>query len=415
MKGNACVRFCEHCAKEVNNLSEFTRKEALRLVRKSEGRICVRYIKDQATNGPVFADRPYQISRRAPRLAAGVMSASLSLSAAGYAQGGADIVDPKISIARISRLTYFDPLEKEKDVEIKTVDYTTPSISGTITDSNGAVIPNASLTLTNDQTKEGATTVSNEEGFYTFRNIAAGVYELIVESTGFQKYLLTNINITVDQGLEQDIMMNAGDVEVTVGGIGFVEYANALHQAVANDNLAEVRNLVVQGENVNGKDENYEKSTPLFVAVENGNVEIARTLLDFGAKVNARDNERRAPLMMLDEDASPELVNLLIRHGAKIHLVARDGNTALILAALNAKPEVLKALIDAGAYVNAQNKEGQTALMNAVVMGEIENVRALILAGANVNLKNKEGETAWDLASDSVIEELLEKTGADSE
>ena len=39
MRGNNQVRFCSHCNLNVNNLSVMTRKQALKLVRKAEGRI----------------------------------------------------------------------------------------------------------------------------------------------------------------------------------------------------------------------------------------------------------------------------------------------------------------------------------------------------------------------------------------
>jgi hypothetical protein len=86
MVGNDQVRFCSHCSKDVNNLSSMTRKEALRLVRRSDGRLCIRYMKNPQTSGPMFSDQLIQISRRAPRVAAGVMTASLSLSTFAYAR-----------------------------------------------------------------------------------------------------------------------------------------------------------------------------------------------------------------------------------------------------------------------------------------------------------------------------------------
>src|SRR5258706_2696011 len=86
MHGNDRVRFCDHCAKDVKNLSAVTRKEAMRMVRASGGKICIRYIKDPVTNRPLFADQLLQITRRAPGLAARVMSAAMKLSTMTYAQ-----------------------------------------------------------------------------------------------------------------------------------------------------------------------------------------------------------------------------------------------------------------------------------------------------------------------------------------
>src|SRR3954467_6062459 len=81
MKGNDRVRFCSHCAKNVNNLSEMTRKEAMRLVRNSGGRLCVRYGKDLQAGTPLFA-RPASRFVCRTGAAAGALSASLLLATA---------------------------------------------------------------------------------------------------------------------------------------------------------------------------------------------------------------------------------------------------------------------------------------------------------------------------------------------
>ena len=73
MTGNQKVRFCSHCSKSVNNISEMTRKEAMRLVRRSEGRLCVRYEVHPKTNAPIFSERLSQIARQTG-VAAGVLS-----------------------------------------------------------------------------------------------------------------------------------------------------------------------------------------------------------------------------------------------------------------------------------------------------------------------------------------------------
>lgn len=413
MRGTNQMRFCSHCDLHVNNLSAMSRKQAMKIVRQANGRICVRYVKNPRTNQPVFRDKLYQISRRTG-IAAGVLGASLSLSAANYAQSETKTVEAEPQVTRLNQLTYFDPVET--DAENKKVESETASVSGTITDPNGAVIPNVAVTLTNAETQETRSATSNEEGFYEFKSVAAGNYSLKAEGgNGFETMIFENIAVAENGETKTDVQMNIGEQYATMGGMAAIEYANPLFRAVSNDELDEAKILIARGERVNAKDENYNNVTPLFLAVENGNAEIAAMLLDFGAKVNAKDDDRQTPLMRLDEDASPALVNLLIKHGAKINLTDNDGDTALILAAGSVKPEVLQILLTNGAQVNAQNKEGTTALMNAAEYDDLEAVRALILAGADMNLKNKEGKTARNLASDAEIEKLLETHGAQAE
>ena len=402
MRGSETTRFCSHCDLNVNNLSAMTRKQALKIVRESGGAICVRYVKNPETNAPVFRDTLYQISRRTG-IAAGVLGASLSLSASSYAQGGVDFTNLLKAETEVSQSKKPD---KEK-TESKTA-----NVSGTVTDPNGAVIPSVTVNLINSATNETRSTSSNDEGFYEFTSVAAGNYSIKAEGSGFRTITLENVAVAESKEIKRDVQLEVGEQYVTVGFMAAVEFIKPLFQAVSGDELEEAKNLIVKGESVNAKDKNYGSITPLFLAVENGNLEIAEMLLNFGAKINAKDENKQTPLMRLDSDASPELVNLLIKHGAKVNLTDDEGNTALILASSYAKAEVLRVLIVNGANVNAKNNEGQTALMNAAEEGNLESVQTLVLAGANVNLKNKEGETARDLADDEEIEKLLESYGA---
>ena len=84
MTGNEKVRFCSHCSKSVNNISEMSRKEAMRLVRRSEGRLCVRYEVHPKTHLPVFSAKFGRIARQTG-VAAGVLGASLALANGVYA------------------------------------------------------------------------------------------------------------------------------------------------------------------------------------------------------------------------------------------------------------------------------------------------------------------------------------------
>lgn len=403
MSGNAQMRFCSHCEKSVNNLSEMTRKQAMRLVRDSNGRICVRYGKNPVNNQPIFAEKLYQITRRAG-IAAGVLGASLAFSTLTYAQGKPVLVvndEPTIS----------EVLKNTNKTESAT-----GIIEGTITDENGAVIPNVSVALTNVETKNVRTVSSDENGFYEFRDVEAGTHNINFVSVGFKTFIetatvsetrTTVISPVMEGGMAQNIMM--GFISVSVN------YKSALHQAVSNDGFEQAKMLITNGANVNQKDENYNNITPIFLAVENGNVEMVEYLLNFGAKVNVRDDNKQTPLMRLDGDASAELVRLLISRGAKVNTIDAEGNTPLILATNYANADVLQVLLAHGAGVNAQNKEGKTALMNAAENDKVESVRVLLLAGADVNLKNKEGDTAWSLTSNDEIETLLETYGAKTE
>ena len=59
------------------------------------------------------------------------------------------------------------------------------SISGTIKDEQGGVMPGVTVTVTNTQTQQAQTTITNGTGFYTFPNLLPGGYDIIAELTGF--------------------------------------------------------------------------------------------------------------------------------------------------------------------------------------------------------------------------------------
>src|ERR1700692_4358652 len=74
------------------------------------------------------------------------------------------------------------------------------SIQGVVTDATGAVVPGATLTLTNPATGEKQVRVSDASGVFNFNALAASVtFRLEVEAQGFQKKVLDNVNLIPEQ------------------------------------------------------------------------------------------------------------------------------------------------------------------------------------------------------------------------
>jgi hypothetical protein len=84
------------------------------------------------------------------------------------------------------------------------------SITGTVADQSGAVIPNAALQLVNiaQQTKHHAK--SDGAGLFTFPNLPVGHYDLTVTATGFTSQKKTGLVIDTDSALKVDFMMQVG-------------------------------------------------------------------------------------------------------------------------------------------------------------------------------------------------------------
>src|SRR6266568_5101861 len=71
------------------------------------------------------------------------------------------------------------------------------TITGTITDPSGALIPGAKITLVNVETDTRSETVSTSTGNYTLPALAVGNYTLKVEHEGFNTYQQTGIHVQV--------------------------------------------------------------------------------------------------------------------------------------------------------------------------------------------------------------------------
>jgi len=426
MTGNDQVRFCGHCAKSVNNISTLRRKDAARLVRSSNGELCIRYIANPVTKRPMFAEQLIQIARRTPGIAAGVMSASISLATMAYGQTQTQKDEPETAVVEKQYVIDQTEVDKIKNSEEKP-EKTGGVIRGIIRDNLGKPVPGVFVFLANESHYNGDETVTDEDGEYEFKKLEPETYMLRVQnSAGLIRKVAPGVTLAENETIVQDLNLRTHVLHVDGSGVGSgssvgsgfggayaaLEYAIPLNQAVADEDIKLVQELLNSGQNPNGKDANYSGITPLFLAVENGNTAIARLLIQYGAKVNARDETKRTPLMFIDDDATPELITLLLQAGAKVNARDKSGETPLLAAASSAKIEVVQALIDAGADLNADNEEGLTPLMKAVEEERAEIVDALITAGSDINSKDKNGDTAWDKTSDPEIEKALVNAGA---
>jgi hypothetical protein len=107
------------------------------------------------------------------------------------------------------------------------------TLNGTVTDSNGAVIPDAELTLTNQATGFEANFKSNERGEYTFRNLTPGNYDLKVVKSGFQTYVQHGIVLTINSIGRADVVLQVGSQNETVtvlGDASLINFENATIQ-----------------------------------------------------------------------------------------------------------------------------------------------------------------------------------------
>ena len=95
-------------------------------------------------------------------------------------------------------------------------DTRTATLVGTVTDSTGAVVPGAKVTVTNTQTAFVATGQANAEGAYYIPFLAPGSYELTVEASGFKKYVRSGIGLRAAEMPRVDVQLEVGGVTESV-------------------------------------------------------------------------------------------------------------------------------------------------------------------------------------------------------
>ena len=89
-------------------------------------------------------------------------------------------------------------------------------IQGTISDSAGALVPGAAITLKEVETGKTQETTSSEEGFYRISGLAPGRYELTVEKVGYKKSLSQNVTVGAETLQGVDVILETGEVTATV-------------------------------------------------------------------------------------------------------------------------------------------------------------------------------------------------------
>src|SRR5215469_1726839 len=87
---------------------------------------------------------------------------------------------------------------------------TSAEIASTITDSSGAVVANAQITVTNEDTGIKRNASSNEFGYYTVPVLPPGNYRIMVQSPSFRPINRTGITLNVDQAARIDFILQVG-------------------------------------------------------------------------------------------------------------------------------------------------------------------------------------------------------------
>jgi Carboxypeptidase regulatory-like domain/TonB dependent receptor-like, beta-barrel len=90
------------------------------------------------------------------------------------------------------------------------------SIAGTVVDSQGAVVPGATVTLTSVERKTVSTTTSNASGNYAKDRLLPGTYEVKAELQGFKTQIVSSAVVNVDSQTKVDFRLETGDLTESV-------------------------------------------------------------------------------------------------------------------------------------------------------------------------------------------------------
>lgn len=89
------------------------------------------------------------------------------------------------------------------------------NISGLVTDTNGAVVSGANVTITNTATNVSRKSTTNDEGLYRFDAVDLGTYSVEIAATGFGTIVKTGIIVNANQTSTAEVQLTPGGQQVT--------------------------------------------------------------------------------------------------------------------------------------------------------------------------------------------------------
>ncbi len=128
---------------------------------------------------------------------------------------------------------------------------TTATISGTITDQSGAIVPEARVTAAEISTGAVIRTQASGEGFYVLSGLLPGQYRLRVEKQGFQNYVQEGILVQVNRPVTASVILQVGAAAQTITVTGAADQVNLRSQTVSHEvNTQMVTELPLNGRNI---------------------------------------------------------------------------------------------------------------------------------------------------------------------
>jgi hypothetical protein len=231
----------------------------------------------------------------------------------------------------------------------------TATIVGTVRDASGAVVPGATLIVTNIQTNITTRTQSGDDGGYVIPSLRPGEYSVSAESAGFQKTVRTGVTLQVAQVARIDMELQAGQLTEALEVVG---------QSPLLDTLTSSRGSVVDQKRIvelplNGRD--YNQLALLSPGVLPGTPRLAS--VNFKGVLNVNGNRTFNNVFLLDGVDNISYSNSF--RGENVQLV-QPSIEALQEFKIQTNAYSAEYGRSSGAVVNATIKSGTNSLRGSV-------------------------------------------------
>src|SRR5215472_10694310 len=90
------------------------------------------------------------------------------------------------------------------------------NITGVVTDSTGAVVPNTSVVITNRATNIPLSVTTTSAGDYNAPNLAPGSYQIVISASGFKRFVENGVTLTAGSTARVDARLEIGAVGESV-------------------------------------------------------------------------------------------------------------------------------------------------------------------------------------------------------
>src|SRR5580692_4812171 len=111
------------------------------------------------------------------------------------------------------------------------------TLNGTVADSSGKIIPEATVTATNVETNIASSNVTDRSGLYVIPNLPPGTYRVTVQKAGFKTIVRRDVVLHTDNVMEMNFSMQVGSLEQSItieAGAPVVELASPTISGTVN-------------------------------------------------------------------------------------------------------------------------------------------------------------------------------------